>query len=110
MNREDNSDGLEVPRHHNEAPTINNIFPLSLPECDLTKLHSLTTRAEKQTFVGDIIYYPIRDALGKEMAAKITGVLIEGVEEIERLVQDSHFFNENVQVAYNLLMMDKVSA
>jgi hypothetical protein len=95
MNREDNSDGLEVPWDHNEASTINNNFPLSLPECDLTNLHALTTRAEKQTFVGNAIYYPIRDALGEEMAAKITGVLIEGVVEIERLVKDSHFFYEN---------------
>jgi hypothetical protein len=38
------------------------------------------------------------------MAGKITGCLLDGVVEIERLVQEPDFLNQNVQQVYNLLM------
>jgi hypothetical protein len=76
---------------------------LRFPECNLAELHALADRAEKLKFVGNAIYFPIHAVHG-DMAGKITGCLLDGVVEIERLVQEPDFLNQNVQQVYNLLM------
>ena len=56
-------------------------------------------RAERLKFVGNAIYFPIHDVHG-EMAGKITGCLLDGVAEFERLVQEPEFLNQNVHQVY----------
>lgn len=82
------------------APQVTQI---RFPEVQVGDLNALQDRGERLKFVGNAIYFPIHDVHG-EMAGKITGCLLDGVAEFERLVTDSDFLNQNVQQVYNLLM------
>lgn len=70
---------------------------------NLEELKGIVDRAEKLKFVGNAIYFPIQDVHG-EMAGKITGCLLDGVLEFEKLVQDSDFLDKNVAQVYALLL------
>jgi hypothetical protein len=80
---------------------------IRFPEVNLTELDAITDRAEKVKFVGNAIYFPIQDVHG-EMAGKITGCLLDGVLEFEKLVRDPDFLDQNVAQVFNLLMQQQM--
>ena len=59
--------------------------------------------------VGNLIYPCISFALGKEMVAKITGMLIEGQTQthLERLLTDQKYLTDMALKARNLLAQSK---
>jgi len=72
---------------------------IRFPEVNIQELQSMQDRAERLKFVGNAIYFPINDVHG-EMAGKITGCLLDGVAEFERLVTEPEFLNQNVHQVY----------
>lgn len=82
---------------------------MRFPDVNIHELNALPDRGEKLKFVGNAIYFPIHDLHG-DMAGKITGCLLDGVIEFERLVQEPDFLNQNVQQVYNLLMQQQLQA
>ena len=59
--------------------------------------------------VGNLIYPCIAHALGKEMVAKITGMLIEGQPQthLERLLTEQKYLTDMALKARNLLTQSK---
>jgi len=72
------------------------------PSVDLTELNSLVSREEKAKFVGNAIFFPIQDVYG-EMAGKITGCLLDGVADFDKLVREPEFLQQQVSQVYKLL-------
>jgi len=92
-----------------QAPATPQIQQIRFPEVNIQELHAMTDRSEKLKFVGNAIYFPIHDVHG-EMAGKITGCLLDGVAEFERLVLEPEFLNRNVHDVYCLLMQQQQAA
>lgn len=84
-------------------PAAQPIQQIRFPDINIQDLHALQDRGEKLKFVGNSIYFPIQEVHG-EMAGKITGCLLDGVSEFERLVLEPEFLNKNVHDVYCLLM------
>jgi len=72
---------------------------IRFPEINIQEFNAMPDRAERLKFVGNAIYFPIHDVHG-EMAGKITGCLLDGVAEFERLVSEPEFLNQNVHQVY----------
>lgn len=82
---------------------------IRFPEVNISELNAMADRSERLKFVGNAIYFPIHDVHG-EMAGKITGCLLDGVAEFERLVMDPDFLNQNVQQVHALLVQQTMAA
>jgi len=80
-------------------PTAPPVQQIRFPDVNIQELLQMQDRAERLKFVGNAIYFPIHDVHG-EMAGKITGCLLDGVAEFERLVQEPEFLNQNVHQVY----------
>lgn len=94
------------PQQMAPQPAPQQIQAIRFPDVNISELDVITDRNEKLKFVGNAIYFPIQDVHG-EMAGKITGCLLDGVAEFEKLVREPEFLNQNVHQVYTLLMQQQ---
>jgi len=71
---------------------------------DLAAFQALAEPEKRREFVGNTVYPLIHAKLG-ETAGRVTGMVIdEKVVNIEKLISDPAYFNQQVNEAYRLLM------
>jgi len=82
---------------------------VSLPKVDMAEFAKCENTEARRSFVGNAVYPMIQEAIqDANLVGRVTGMIIdETVVQINRLLSDQSYFNQQVNEAYKLLLQQQ---
>lgn len=104
--------GTTMPPMQQQQRPQANLVNVQLPPVNKEEFEKCATPEQRRSYVGNAVYPMIIEAItDAQLVGRITGMIIdENVVQIDRLISDQQYFNQQVNEAYKLLLSQQNQA